>query len=90
VDATDHEFTRKYLKMKDEEFDEKVTGVFLRDTQKKNFLAILDKQVTLIVEEGRPSPSLFFDSLNEIMPLEQVSELRCKFGSEAVSHAPEV
>jgi hypothetical protein len=50
-------------------------------------LSILDEQVELLVKEGQPDLSRFFDSLesHSIMPSEEVSSLRAEYGRERVS-----
>jgi hypothetical protein len=50
-------------------------------------LSILDDQVELLAEEGRPNLSRLFDSLklHSIISLEEVSSLQAKYGLETVS-----
>ena len=50
-------------------------------------LSILDEQVKLLAEEGRPDLSRFLDSLesHSVTPSEEISSLRAEYGFEKVS-----
>ncbi|KIM93127.1 hypothetical protein OIDMADRAFT_138353 [Oidiodendron maius Zn] len=78
-----------YAKASKENID-KVVALFEVDRQKMELLSILDKQVELLVNEGRPDLSRFFDSLesHSITPSEEVSSLRAEYGLERVSRYP--
>lgn len=78
--------TRSYAKASKENID-KVAASFQVDPQKMELLFILDKQVEMLVKEGRPDLSRFFDSLesHSIVASEEVSSLRAEYGLERVS-----
>ena len=73
--------------MTDDEFDKKVADKFRGDAQMMKLLSIFEDQISLLVNEGRPSLSRFLDSLKsgDIALSSEVSALRVKFGVEAVS-----
>jgi hypothetical protein len=50
-------------------------------------LSILNEQVKMLVKEGRPDLSRFFDSLesHSIVTSKEVSSLRAEYGLERVS-----
>jgi hypothetical protein len=79
-------FTRNYIKASKEKVD-KTVSFFQQDPQKMELLSILDEQVGLLVNEGRPDLSRFFHSLDShsIIPSEEVSGLRMEYGLETVS-----
>lgn len=81
--------SRIYAKASIENID-KVVALFEADGQKMELLSILDEQVELLVNKGRPDPSRFFDSLesHSITPSEEVSRLRAEYGLERVSRYP--
>ena len=78
--------TRSYVKASKENID-KVAAPFQADPQKIKLLSILDQQVEMLVKEGRPDLSHFFDSLesHSIVASEEVSSLRAEYGLERVS-----
>jgi hypothetical protein len=78
--------TRNYIKASKAKVD-KTASLFQEDPQKMELLSILDEQVGLLVNEGRPDLSRFLDSLDlhSIIPSEEVSGLRMEYGLETVS-----
>jgi hypothetical protein len=78
--------TRSFAKASKEEVD-KTAARFQADPQKMELLSILDEQVKLLAEEGRPDLSRFLDSLesHSIAPLKEISTLRAEYGFEKVS-----
>jgi len=78
--------TRSFAKGSKEEVN-KTTARFQADPQKMELLSILDEQVKLLVEDGRPNLSRFLDSLEShfIVPSEEISNLRAEYGFEKVS-----
>lgn len=73
--------------MRDHEF-ERVADELQADPRKQTLLPLLDKQVHMLVNQGRTNLSHFFASLesHRILPWEQMSELRAKFNLEMVSY----
>ncbi|TVY80732.1 hypothetical protein LSUE1_G005970 [Lachnellula suecica] len=63
---------------------DKIAARFQEDSQKMKLLSILDEQVKLLAEEGRPDLSRFLDSLalHSIILSEEVSSLRAEYGLE--------
>ncbi|KAF4625713.1 hypothetical protein G7Y89_g12451 [Cudoniella acicularis] len=59
-----------------------VRSIYTADPQKIELLSILNEQVELLVKEGRPDLSRFFDSLesHSITASEEVSSLRAEYG----------
>jgi hypothetical protein len=55
-----------------------------------DLLPVLDEQINTLVREGRTNLSLFLTSLESqsLVPSEEASELRVKFGLDSVSHGP--
>jgi hypothetical protein len=78
--------TRDYAKASKENID-KIAVPFRADPQKMELLSILDEQVELLVKEGRPDLSRFFDSLesHSITLSEEISSLWAEYGLERVS-----
>jgi len=78
--------TRNFAKASKEEVD-RIAVLFQADPQKMEFLSILDEQVRLLAEEGRPDLSCFLDSLESrsIVPPKEISNLRAEYGLEKVS-----
>ena len=78
--------TRSYAKASKETIH-MITTLFQADPQKMELLSILDEQVELLAEEGRPDLSRFFNSLeaHSITSAEGVSRLRAEYGLETVS-----
>jgi len=78
--------TRSFAKASKEEVD-RITTSFQADPQKMEFLSIVDKQVKLLAEEGRPDLSRFLNSLKSrsIAPLREISRLRAEYSFETVS-----
>ncbi|KAH7305380.1 hypothetical protein BKA65DRAFT_486024 [Rhexocercosporidium sp. MPI-PUGE-AT-0058] len=75
--------TRSFAKASKEEVD-KIAARFQADPQKIKFLSILDEQVRLLAEEGRPDLSRFLNSLESlsIAPSREISSLRAEYGFE--------
>ncbi|KAH8910548.1 hypothetical protein BR93DRAFT_274325 [Coniochaeta sp. PMI_546] len=73
-----------YEKITDHEFERRVTKEFRADLRTKVLLPFLEEQVNVLVQEGRTNLALFFSSLesSNILTVEEVSELRAKFGLE--------
>lgn len=79
--------TRSFAKASKEDVD-KTTARFRADPQKMELLSILDEQVRLLAEKGRPDLSRFLDSLEtrSFAPSEEISSLRAEYGFEKVGH----
>ncbi|KAJ9130031.1 hypothetical protein NKR23_g12371 [Pleurostoma richardsiae] len=73
-----------YEKMKDDEFDSKVSDECQRDPRKMKILSIFEDQVRFLVDEGQPSLSHFLSSLesDKIIPSSEISELQIEYGLE--------
>ncbi|KAL5318079.1 hypothetical protein ACEPPN_015183 [Leptodophora sp. 'Broadleaf-Isolate-01'] len=72
-----------FAKASKEEVD-KIAARFQADPRKMEFLSILDEQVRLLAEEGRPDLSRFLNSLESrsIAPSREISRLRAEYGFE--------
>jgi len=72
-----------FAKASKEEVD-RIAVLFQADPQKMEFLSILDEQLRLLAEEGRPDLSCFLDSLESrsIVPPKEISNLRAEYGLE--------
>ena len=78
--------TRSFAKASKEEVDN-IAARFRADPQMMEVLSILDEQVRLLAEEGRPDLSRFLNSLESrsIVLSTEISSLRAEYGFEKVS-----
>ena len=76
--------------MSDDDFEKRVAEELRADSRTESVLPILEEQINILIKEGQTNLTLFLASLesNSVMPSEEVSELRAKFGLEAVGPNP--
>ncbi|CZT06990.1 uncharacterized protein RAG0_12566 [Rhynchosporium agropyri] len=73
-----------FAKASQEELD-KTAARFQADLQKRELLSVLDEQVSLLAEEGRPNLFRFLESLEvrSIASSKEISTLRAEYGLES-------
>lgn len=78
-----------YQKMSDENVKEALEQL-RADPHTGDLLPVLDEQINILVHEGRTNLSLFLTSLESqsLIPSDEASELRVKFGLDSISYNP--